>query len=177
MPIPMTDSQETKFFKFRLENEETTYVIPQTINDGTDVVQISSSWSKQNLPGSTEPMVAFNYVDSPNVNINLRFHEDMWRDANLDPANYRVVINKFASLIYPGEKGSIIQPPYCMIYTGDYVYRGYFTSIRINQSGIIRNGYKTTCEISSSFTIIRKYSPTQLGVGSSFRTYFGNTDK
>lgn len=168
------DTKNTKYFKFKLENENITYTIPQTVIDGSDTIQFVTSWYKQNIPGSTEPMVAYNYTDNPVVNINLKFHEDMWREANLDTDGYKDVINKFASLVYPSNNGQIIKPPYCLIYYDEYVYRGYFSNIRINQSGVVRNGYKTTCEISSTFNIIKKYAPIQSGVGSGFRTYFSN---
>ena len=170
--MAISDSINTKFFKFKLENEDKIYVIPQTINDGSDTIQFSANWSKLNLPGSTEPMVAFNYTDAPVTNVNLKFHEDMWQEANLDKSGYLDVINKFASLSYPGSKNQTIVPPYVMIYIDNYVYRGYFTNIRINQYGLIRNGYKIMCEISSAFTIIKRYAPIQLDVASKFRVYF-----
>lgn len=168
----MTDSLNTSYFKFRLESEGITYTIPQDVNDGSDIIQFQSNWTKENISGSTEPMVAFNYVDAPQVNINIKFHEDMWREAGLPISGYQTVISKFASMIYPGAQGEIIKPPYCRVYIGKYVYRGYFTSIRINQSGMIRRGYKTTCEISSTFTIIKTYSPKQSEISSGFRQYF-----
>lgn len=165
------------YFRFKLEGESKETVIPQTVNDGSDTVSFASSWSKQNLPGSTEPIVAFNYADAPTLNINLKFSEDMWREAGLPQKGYLEAINKFASLVYPSldnsDKGTI-KSPYCLVYIDRYVYRGYFTNIRINQSGVIRNGYKTTCEITSSFVIIKKSSPIQNEVGNNFRIYFGD---
>lgn len=168
------DDVNTRYFKFRLDDETTYVTIPQTITDGTDVISFSTNWTKQNLPGSTEPMVAFNYTDAPTLNINLKFHEDMWRDANLATSGYMTAINKFASLAYPGAKGSIISPPYVKFSYDQSTYRGYFTNIRINQSGPIRNGYRPYCEITGSFVVIRKYSPTQAGVKAGYRAYFGN---
>lgn len=164
----------TSFFRFNMEGSNKTYVIPQTVTDGTDVVQINSNWSKTNLPGSTEPMVAFNYVDSPTMNINLKFQEDMWREANLTSPTYLEVINAFTSMIYPKAENGIIKPPYCIVSIGNgTIYRGYFSNIRINQYGTMRNGYKTTCEIQSSFNIIKKTSPKQLDIeGYGFRAYF-----
>ena len=164
------------YFRFKLENENIIYTIPQNVNDGSDTVQFSTNWSKLNLPGSTEPMVAFNYTDAPTINVNLKFHEDMWQEAGLDRSGYLNTIAKFASLAYPGSQGQKIVPPYVLVYIDNYVYRGYFTSIRINQSGMIRNGYKTTCEISSSLVVIRRYAPTQLGVSNRFRVHFGGVD-
>lgn len=175
MPIPMKNSENTKYFKFRVEGDSTTYTIPQTVNDGSDTIQFQSNWTKTNLPGSTEPMVAFNYVDAPTVAVNIKFHEDMWREVGLAISGYRQVISKFVAMIYPGEQGQIIRPPYCIIEIADAVYRGYFTNIRVNQSGIVRNGYKTTCEISGNFTIIKKYRPIYSGVANNFRTYFNDT--
>lgn len=174
--MTISNTLNTRFFKFKLENESVVYTIPQTTTDGSDTVQFTTSWSKTNLPGSTEPIVAFNYTDNPVVNINLKFHEDMWQDAGLDKSGYLQVINKFASLAYPGSKGQIIIPPYVFVYIGNYVYRGYFTNIRINQSGIVRNGYKTTCEITSTLNVIKRYAPTQLGVSYQFRTYFNDRE-
>lgn len=172
--MAIKDNQNTRFFKFRLESdsESKTSVIPQTVGDGSDVFQVASSWSKVNLPGSTEPMVAFNYVDAPTLTINIKFHEDMWREANLNPSGYLDVINKFISLSYPGASGQIIKPPYVIISFDNYTYRGYFTSIRINQSGVMRNGYKNMCEVSGSFIVIKKYAPKQLEIASGFRAYF-----
>lgn len=168
-------SDHSAFFQFKLEDESTIYTIPQTVNDGSDTISFSSSWTKESLPGSTEPMVAFNYVDAPTIPINLKLHQDMWRAANLDENDYIKVVNKFVSMIYPGENGDIIKPPYCMIYVNNCIYRGYFSSIRVNQSGIMRNGVKVVCEINSSFTILKKTSPKQIGVGSDitgYRVYF-----
>lgn len=190
MGFKIADYMKNNYFRFRVEGEGLTYTIPQTVVDGSDIIQFQSNWTKQNLPGSTEPMVAFNYVDAPSININLRFHEDMWREADMDPSGYLNVINKFASLIYPSEQGQIIKPPYCLVYINGYIYRGYFTSIRINQSGNLRREYKkssqnsdsskestkyykTTCEISSSFVIIKRTAPIQSGIAGGFRTYFG----
>ena len=173
--LKVSDKNEnTRFFKFKLENDlsNTIYIIPQTTVDGSDTIQFNVNWSRQNLPGSTEPMVAYNYTDAPTANINLKFHEDMWAECGLNISGYLDVINKFAALAYPSTQGSVIKPPYVMLYFNNYVYRGYFTSIRVNQSGVIRNGHKTTCEITSSFVIIKKYAPQQKGVANGFRLYF-----
>lgn len=174
MGIMKKDDINTRYFKFRLETETSYYTIPQSVADGTDVITFSSNWTKQNIPGSTEPMVAFNYNDAPTLNINLKFHEDMWREAGLATTGYLEAINKFASIVYPGANGAIIKPPYVKFSYDLSTYRGYFTNIRINQSGPIRNGYRIYCEINGSFVVIRKYAPTQLGVKSGFRSYFGN---
>lgn len=174
MPINIRNSINTRFFKFKFEGEDGYFTIPQDVTDGSDTIQFSSNWTKQNLPGSTEPMVAFNYVDNPTININLKFHEDMFRDAGYNigyNGEYRRVIGAFARMVYPSAKGAIITPPYVYIYMGQYVYRGYFTSIKINQYGIVRNGYKTSCDITGTFNIIKKTSPTQNGMFN-FRVYF-----
>lgn len=169
--MQMMNSINTKYFEFKLENESETYIIPSTTVDGSDTIQFSTNWTQLNISGSTEPMVAYNYTNAPTVNINLKFHEDTFQEAGLGYGDgllqgspYLAVINKFASLAYPSEKGEIIVPPYVYIYLGFYVYRGFFTNIRINQSGVIRNGYKTTCEINGNFTIIKKYAPRQTDV-------------
>lgn len=167
----------SSFFRFMIEGQNVSYIIPQNITDGSDTVQFSSNWSKMNLPGSTEPMVAFNYVDSPIVNINLKFQEDMWREVPNIPANssYLNVISAFASMVYPSASGDVIKPPYCLVDLGNgTVYRGYFTNIRINQYGIMRNGYKISCEITSTLNIIKKTSPKQLDIGNGFRSYFAD---
>lgn len=173
------------YFKFRFENESKTYVIPQDVKDGSDVIQFQSNWTKENLQGSTEPIVAFNYVDAPQVNINIQFHADMWNEAGFDLQpniypTYEETINALASLVYPGGT-EYIEPPYCIISYGNYVYRGYFTNVRINQSGVIRevvtsdgatHSYKTLCELNSTFVIIKKTAPKRLALVKGFRTYF-----
>lgn len=184
------DNDKFNFFRFKVEGENVQYIIPQSVRDGTDTINFTSNWESINLPGSTEPMVAFNYVNAPSINVNLKFHEDMWREIYADLSfwdnhsvvvtnlpSYTDVISKFASLIYPSVKNQTIKSPYCTIYFDGYIYRGYFTNIRINQSGIIRNGHKVECEITSSFTAIKRTSPTKLGVSGStsingFRSYF-----
>lgn len=167
----MKNTLNTRFFKFKQESTSKTYVIPQSVNDGSDVIQFQSNWSRLNIQGSTEPIVAFNYVDAPSININLKFHEDMWRECGLNQSGYKEVIDKFASMIYPSGK-TTIKPPYCFVYYDNFTYRGYFTNIRINQYGVMRNGYKTMCEINSTFTVIKRYAPTQSGIASGFRSYF-----
>lgn len=175
MGIIKKDDVNTRYFKFRLESESSYYTIPQSVTDGTDVISFSSNWVKQNIPGSTEPMVAFNYTDAPTLTINLKFHEDMWRDANMNTSGYMLAVNKFASLVYPGANGAIIKPPYVKFSYDMSTYRGYFTNVRITQSGPIRNGYRPYCEVVGSFVVIKKYAPTQAGVkGTGFRSYFGN---
>lgn len=168
------NDENTRWFRFKQEGEgNPIYTIPQTVVDGSDTISFQSNWTKENVQGSTEPMVAFNYVDAPQININLKFHEDMWREAQGSLNNsYIDVINKFASMIYPGENNQMLKSPYCLVYIGTYVYRGYFSSIRINQSGPFRNGYQVSCEINSTFVIIKKTSPKRLGVSDGFRTYF-----
>lgn len=171
----LKETNNTKFFKFRLESETDACVIPQSVNDGSNTFQVSANWTKQNLPGSTEPMVAFNYTDAPTINFNLKFHQDMWRDAGLDIKGYQEAVNKFVSLAYPGAQGQIIKPPYCIVYDSGAVYRGYFTSIRVTQSGPIRDGLKVICEINSSFTVIRKYAVVQSTLASNgYKVYFSN---
>lgn len=165
------------YFRFRFENDPNNicYTIPQSVTDGSDIIQFSSNWSEINLSGSTEPMVAFNYVNAPVVNINLKFQEDMWREVGetkLD-ASYEQVISAFASMIYPDEQGSVIKPPYCIVNFGNNIsYRGYFNNIRINQYGTMRNGHKTTCEISSTLHIIKKIAPRRKNITNGFRVYF-----
>lgn len=160
---------------FYLSTGDKTYVIPQIVSEGSDAISFSSSWTKVNLPGSTEPMVAFNYVDAPTLSINLKFHEDLWNDNGLGRGGYLEAISGFASVIYPSNNGDVINPPYCTISCGNSTtYRGYFTSTKINMTGVIRNGYRTTCEISGSFVVIKKSSPVKSGVANSYRTYFSS---
>lgn len=166
----------SKFFRFRIEGENAlTYTIPQNVVDGSDVIQFQSSWTKENLPGSTEPMVAFNYVDSPTININLDFHEDMWREVEHigNITSYQSVICAFSSLVYPPVENNRIKSPYVILTMGDnMIYRGFFTNIRINQYGVMRNGYKTSCKINSNFTIIKKTAPERKDVVNGIRVYF-----
>ena len=66
-------------FNFSLLDEKTIWRIPSCcVTDGSDSLVINSSWSKTNIQGSTEALTAFNYTDNPNLNINLKFHEDSW---------------------------------------------------------------------------------------------------
>lgn len=172
--MTVKETNNSKFFKFKLEGG-TTYTIPQGVNDGSNTFQVTTNWTKENLPGSTEPMVAFNFTDAPSINFNLRFHQDLWRDAGLDPKGYQEVANQFIALAYPGAEGQIIKPPYCIVNDGEATYRGFFTTIRVVQSGPVRDGVKVICEINSSFTVIRRYAPVQSGVGSTgYKIYFGS---
>ena len=103
----------TEFFRFKLPGEST-WTIPTVVSDGTDGITISSNWSTVNVQGSTEAMSAFNYVNNPTLNIQLYFHEDLWRDAAITDHTYEETIAKLASLQYPGGISSI-EPPYVTI--------------------------------------------------------------
>lgn len=171
----LTNVKDTRYFRFKLEDSNTTYTIPQTVVDGSDSIQVQTSWDKKNLPGSTEPMVAYNFTDAPVMGLNIKYHEDMFREAGLATGDYLNVTYQFLALAYPSASGQIIKPPYCYIYIDCAVYRGFFTNLRVTMSGVIRNGYKTQCEVGGSFTIIRKYAPIQTNLATKgFRTYFSN---
>lgn len=165
-------SDGAKYFSFKLENENEEWIIPNTTVEGSDGINLSTSWSTQNVQGSTEAMTAFNHVNNPTLSVNLKFHEDLFREYQISHS-YLETINKFASLAYPSEKNNKIVPPYVKIYFNNYIYRGFFTSIKITQSGPFRNGYRISCEISSQFTVVSKTAPRQSGVSSLFPKYFG----
>lgn len=163
----------SQFFKFRVAGE--TWTIPVTPVENSDSLNFSSNWSTVNVQGSTEAMSAFNYVNNPTLPINLKFHEDLWREYNLSHT-YEETIAKLASLQYPGaqynQDSSTIEAPYIFISYKGYTFRGYFTSMRITESGPIRNGHNVLCEISAQFTIVKSTSPTREGVASMLKTTF-----
>lgn len=175
MPIIKRPLDGARYFSFKLENENEEWIIPNTTTEGSDGINFSTSWSTQNVQGSTEAMTAFNYVNNPTLSVNLKFHEDLFKEYQISHS-YLETINKFASLAYPSENGTQIIPPYVKIYFNNYIYRGYFTSIKITQSGPLRNGYRIVCEITSQFTVVSKTAPRQSGISSSMPTYFGGSD-
>ena len=167
--MSIISSMSSQFFKFRVIGEST-WTIPAPVMENSDSISITSSWSTTNVQGSTEAMSAFNFVNNPTIPINIKFHEDLWRDYN--PGHtYEETIAKLASLQYPGGT-STIEPPYVIISWSEYTFRGYFTNIRITQSGPFRNGHRVCCEVSMQFTAVKSASPTRSDVASSFRTTF-----
>lgn len=188
--MPTTNSIRQSYmnqcFKFQLvvsDGSEEQWWIPDcTVTDNSDTLTISTSWSKTNVLGSTEAITAFNYTDNPNININLKFQADSWRNKYFSDGSklhsYSETISKLVSLAYPTEKGDRIIPPYVVISYADVVYRGYFSSVRCVQSGALKydadtdRWIKSTCEFSGTFVVTKKYSPKQSGVASDYKTYF-----
>lgn len=161
-------------FTFKVQNENTKWVIPVTTVENTDGITISSNWTKQHLQGGTEPIVAFNYVDNPTITINLKFHEDLWREyPNYATGTYESAIAKLASLQYPSGANTI-ESPYVYIAFNNKAYRGYFQNMKITQSGPIRDGHRIVCDVSGSFVIVKSSSPQKSGVASGFNNYFAN---
>nr|CAI9751274.1 hypothetical protein DGKKSRWO_DGKKSRWO_CDS_0014 [uncultured phage]CAI9752124.1 hypothetical protein CVNMHQAP_CVNMHQAP_CDS_0014 [uncultured phage] len=162
------------FFTFKVETENKKWVIPIIPNEGSDSINIQANWTTQNVQGSTEAIAAFNYVNNPTLTINLKFHEDLWRTYKYKVTDtYDKTVSKLASLPYPGGT-SIIQPPYVKISYADTVYRGYFTSMRITQSGPMRDGHRVITEISAQFIVSKSSSPNKNGVAGNYKTYFGS---
>lgn len=177
-------SLDVNFFTLKTD-ENKTYVIPNTTTEGTDSLSFSSNWTTANIQGSTEAVTAFNYVNNPNININLKFHEDSWREYPdmLKDYTFEQTIAGLASLQYPIVKNSAILPPYCKIEYNGQIYRGYFNNIKITQTGPFRrstnsNGnlsstmHRTICEFTGNFTIVKSKSPNRKGVAESLKTYF-----
>lgn len=177
---------DVNFFKFKPENDKngTVYVIPNTTVE--DSLSFSSNWTTSNVQGSTEAISAFNYVSNPTLPINLKFNEDLWREYPNDlKIGYIETINGLASLQYPIETGGIIYPPYCRIEFNNKIFRGYFTNIKLTESGPFRrsvdrfgrvsngNLHRTHCEFNATFIIVKKNaSPTRVGVASQLNNYF-----
>lgn len=167
--MSIISGMSSQFFQFRIPGEST-WTIPVVTTENSDSINFTSVWSTVNVQGSTEAMSAFNYVNNPTIPINLKFHEDLWREYN--PGHtYEETIAKLASLQYPGGT-STITPPYVFIFFKGYTFRGYFTSMRITESGPIRNGHNVMCEVSAQFTVVKSSAPTRSGIASSLKTTF-----
>lgn len=102
-----------QYFKFKVENESTRYTIPISVTEGSDSFTVNSSWTKQNVQGSTEGMVAFNYVDNPTLNISIKFNEDICRELN-SSQSFEKIVSKLVALQYPGEKSGAYCCSLCM---------------------------------------------------------------
>lgn len=170
--------KDINFFKFRVNG--TTYTVPTTTTEGSDSFSLTSSWSTVNLQGGTEAISAFNYVNNPTIPINLKFNEDLWREPeciNQLNVSYEKLISIMASLQYPIESSGKILPPYCTIEYNGNIFRGYFTNVRLTQSGPFRqNGsskpYRTVCDFTGQFTVVKSSAPTRSGVANSIKTYY-----
>ena len=160
-----------QYFKFKVENESTRYTIPISVTEGSDSFTVNSSWTKQNVQGSTEGMVAFNYVDNPTLNISIKFNEDICRELN-SSQSFEKIVSKLVALQYPGEKSGHIVAPYVWISYDNFAYRGYFSNLRVTLTGPYRNGHKTICEVTGTFNIVKKHSPTHSGVANDYRKYY-----
>ena len=87
--MSIISSMSSQFFKFRVIGEST-WTIPAPVMENSESISITSSWSTTNVQGSTEAMSAFNFVNNPTIPINIKFHEDLWRDYN---PGHTIVIN------------------------------------------------------------------------------------
>lgn len=171
MPV-IKRNNNVEFFSFRLEDESELWEIPNTVTDGSDTISLNSDWQKTNIMGSTEPMVAFNYVDSPTIPISIKFHADMFREYNLKHT-YEATIGKLLSLVYPDDRNtSYIKPPFLRVQYGNSIYRGYFTNIRVTTSGPIRNGLKVICQFSATLNVVKKQAPKMSDILNNFRNAY-----
>lgn len=167
--MSIVSSMSSQFFQFRVVGEET-WTIPAPVVENSDSINITSNWSNMNVQGSTEGMSAFNYVNNPTIPLTIKFHEDLWREYN--PGHtYEETIAKLASLQYPGGT-STIEPPYVILSWSGYTFRGFITSVRITQSGPMRNGHRVFCEVGLQFTVVKSTSPSRSEIASSFKTTF-----
>lgn len=164
MAHELLNKARVEFFKVKQEYTDIVYIIPNTTVDGTDTITFTSNWSKASVQGGTQPLVAFDNVENPQLQINLKFNEELCREFNTVCTSYQTIINGFAKLQYPISNGGKIKQPYCRISWDGKIYRGFFTNVRITTSGPYRlmNGkvqkYRSQCEISAQFTV----SPTNI---------------
>ena len=93
----MATRQDIVYFKLKPPGEGT-WIIPVAPIEGSDSLNFTSSWSTVNVQGGTEAISAFNYTNNPTIPINLKFHEDLWRECNITSHTYEETIAKFASL-------------------------------------------------------------------------------
>lgn len=182
---------EKAFFSFRCENESDIWYIPVLISEGSNSISISSSWDKQNIMGTTMGMSAFNYVDNPSYNIEFTFTEDLFWEYNtvnglINNHSYIQTVSKLASLQYPttGTNNTISQP-YIKISFDYQVFRGYFTSVKITQSGMLKssdrlgndtvnNYHRTTCLFSGNFVVAPRAGITRNDVANNLINSFGS---
>lgn len=160
-----------EFFQFKVPGEST-WTVPTIVAEKSDSINFSTSWSTVNVQGSTEAMSAFEYTGNPTIPISLTFHEDLWREFNITSHTYEETISKLASLMYPGESNGTISAPYVILYFKGFIFRGYFTSMRVTTYGPMRNGHNVMCDISAQFTVVKSSSPSRSGVRDSFKTTF-----
>lgn len=167
-----------EFFSFRVEGESSWKVPVTTSNDDGDKINLGATWSTTYVQGSTEAIVAFDHTNNPSININLKFHEDLWREYP-QAHSYEDTISKLASLVYPNDTNGSIEPPYVTISYNSAIYRGYFTSLNISQTGPLRHSsttgktYRVVCTVTGNFVVSKKNSaPTRTSVASSFKTNF-----
>lgn len=150
-----------QFFTVKSENNSSLSItVPSTTIDGTDTITISSTWSTASVQGGTQNLVAYDKVDNPSFTVQLKFSKDLCSEFNL---NYVNIIKNFAKIQYPVEVDNKIKPPYCKISWDGKVYRGYFTNVRITQSGPYMTGrdgvvdkYRSQCEIAAQFVLSPK---------------------
>ena len=169
----MAANKEINYFQFKVAGESETWSIPVTVVEGSTSINMSATWDKVNVQGSTEAMSAFNYVDNPTIPINLKIHEDLWREYNLKHT-YLETISKFASLIYPGDNYGTLSAPYVYIFFDGYGFRGYFSSLKVTPTGPLRDGYRVACDISGSFIVVKSTAPTKSGIANSLMQHFRN---
>lgn len=150
-----------EFFRLVSEHGDISLYVPNTISDGNDTITFSSKWNSQDVQGGTQPLVAYENVGSPTMQIHLKFNEDLCREfgngTNVT-ASYTEIIDGFTNIQYPPIIGGKIKPPYCKIAWDGRVYRGYFTNVRIALSGpyLKSKKYRSVCEISAQFVISPK---------------------
>lgn len=168
---------DIKPFIFKAAGDNEQWVIPLVPDESSDAITISSNWSSTNVQGGTAPVVAFENVNNPVVNINLKIHADLFRSLkgesynNIKYRTYTETITKFLSLIYPNNNSaddSFIVSPYIKVEWNSFVYRGYLTNVRVTQSGNIipdvnddgtNINMRAVTQISGQLNVVKSSSP------------------
>lgn len=113
----------------------------------------SANWSEQNIVGRSSPIAAYTGTGYRTISFSFTLHREMYcndSDSNDSSSKIDKILAKLRKSVYPRYISKGLTPPITTFRFGEFVARGYVTSIGYNWKKPIINDKYQVCDVSIS---------------------------
>lgn len=151
------------------------YTLPVT--PGSFTLGSSTNFAEQNMLGRGHPLSAYVNSGARSFSFSFTIHRDMWGSDKISGSqssggssvSLDTLLVHLQKMTLPEYKSGTIIPPVTRLCFGDFIFKGYVTSLTISpvENASLRKGKYSAYNISVSMTSIRnKNSPNASNTGS-----------
>lgn len=165
----------TSYYSCSTINDGQSYVLPVT--PGSFNLSTSSNFAEQNMLGRGHPLSAYVNSSARSFSFSFTVHRDMWGSQKIpgtqsgsdSSGSLDTLLVHLQKMTMPAYKSGTIVPPISQFSFGEFVFKGYVTSLTISpvENASLKNRKYSAYSISISMTsTFNKRSPDASNSGS-----------